>query len=152
MSLRLLSWCSLLAVLIVLAVPLAQAQPSAPEELQGMVGKDYADLSWQTVPGADYYVLYRGDMDEMVPIANLYAPYTSFHNTQLEEGETYLYYVTAVEGGNESAPSNTVSLTVPAKESQVELLPIIALILSAIAIQVCLVMLLYMFKTNFRLK
>ncbi|MCX6650629.1 MAG: fibronectin type III domain-containing protein [Methanomassiliicoccales archaeon] len=148
----LLPCCSLLAIIILLTVPLAQAQPSAPEGLQATVGKDYVDLSWQAVPGADYYVLYRGDLDEMVPIANLYPPFTAFHNSGLEEGSTYLYYVTAVDGGEESSPSNTVSVTVPPKENESVMLSIIALILSAIAIQVCVVLLLYHFKMNMKLK
>jgi hypothetical protein len=88
----------------------------------------------------------------MEVVANITAPITAYHDRDLDDGSNFIYYVTAVNGDGESGPSSSVSATVPAKESVDILLPIIALVLSAIAIQVCVVMLLYTFKSNFRLK
>jgi hypothetical protein len=68
----------------------------------------------------------------------------------MENGSTFLYYVTAVVDGNESAPGNSVSVTVPAREQTEALLPVLALVLAIIAIQVCVVMLLYFFKMKMK--
>ena len=144
---------SLVMVLLVLVAPIVQAAPAPPSGLQAQVGRDYVDLSWQTSEDATNYLVYRsneaGDMDV---VANITAPITAYHDGDLDDGSNFIYYVTAVNGDGESAPSSSVSATVPAKESVDILLPIIALVLSAIAIQVCVVMLLYTFKSNFRLK
>jgi len=151
MAPRSIPLCITLLLVALLAIPSVQAVPEAPEALRATAGNGYADLSWLPVDGAERYLLYRGDMDGMAMIANLSAPFTAFHDAQVEEGESYLYYVTAVVGGEEGAPSNTVAVTVPEEERDF-LLPVLALVISVIAIQVCVVMLLYQFKSNFRLK
>lgn len=138
-----------LCLSILLAVPSVQAA-DAPTELQAQAGRDHVDLSWQPVDDASYYNLYRGDQDQMVIVAKVTAPFTAYHDGGMEDGSTFLYYVTAVVDGNESAPGNSVSVTVPAREQTKVLLPVLALVLAIIAIQVCVVMLLYFFKMKMR--
>lgn len=123
---------------------------SEPIGLQAKADQDYVDLSWQPVDDASYYNLYRGSSGGMAVVANVTAPFTAYHDGGLEDGSTFLYYVTAVVGGDESAPSNSVSVTIPAKEQNEALLPVLALVLSAIAIQVCVVMLMYFFKMKMK--
>lgn len=125
---------------------------AVPNGLQATAGAGYVDLNWQTVPGADQYSVYRGTMESMTPIANVSAPFTAFHDAEVVEGASYLYYVTAWENGTESAPSNSVAITIPAKEGENIVLPVLALVLSVIAIQICIVMLLYFFKQKMQLK
>jgi hypothetical protein len=143
---RSLPLCSLLVLLVLLTIPVVQSLPSSPEGLQATVGEDYVDLCWQPVPDADNYLLYRGNAQEMTLLANVHAPFTAYHDGDLEEGSTLLYYVTAVEGEEESAPGNSISVTVPLKERSDIILPVLAIVLSVIAVQVCVVMLLYFLK------
>jgi fibronectin type 3 domain-containing protein len=134
-----------------MVVPTLQAAPSAPEDLQAEAGKDYVDLGWQTSDDATHYALYRGTgEDDMTRIVNITAPITAYHDAGLEDGSSFIYYVTAVNDDGESEPSNSVSITVPAKEGAENMLPILALVLSAIAIQVCAVMLLFFFKMKMK--
>lgn len=152
MSPRLPTLLLSLALVLLMFLPAAQAVPSSPEGLQAVVGRDYVDLSWQPVDDAEHYNVYRGSIDEMVLIANLSAPFTAYHDGGLEDGSTFLYYVTAMQGGNESAPGNSVSVTVPAKESADVLVPVLAIVLSVIAIQMCVIILMVNFKSKFQLK
>jgi len=85
-------------------------------------------------------------------LVNVTVPFTSYHDTNVEEGGNYVYCVTAWQELNESVPSNTVSVTVLAQEEDVPVLPILALVLSIIAVQVCIVMLLYFSKLKMQLK
>lgn len=64
----------------------------------------------------------------------------------------YLYYVTAWSNGTEGAPSNTVSVTVLAEGEGNIILPVLAIVLSIIAVQICIVMLLYFSKQKMQLK
>jgi len=152
MSLRLPTLLLSLAIVLLLLVPASQALPSSPEALEATVGRDYIDLCWQPVAGADSYNLYRGDMNEMVLLANISAPFTAYHDGDLEDGSTFMYYVTTMEGENESVPGNSVSVTVPAKQSADILVPVLAIVLSVIAIQICVVLLMVNFKSKFQLK
>lgn len=142
-----------LFVVILLAVPSVHATPDAPAGLRSEVGMDYVDLSWQTVDNASYYLVYRStDAGNMVNIANVTAPITAFHDGELEDGNSFIYYVTAVDDDGESVPGSSIATTVPSKQSNDVLIPVIAMILSIIAIQVCAVMLLYLFKSKMRLQ
>jgi hypothetical protein len=154
MSLRsIFSAISLVTVLLLLVATTAQAAPVTPSDLQVQVGRDYVDLWWLSSEGATNYLVYRSNQaGEMEVVANITAPITAYHDSDLDDGSNFIYYVTAVNGDGESAPSSSVSATVPVKESVDSLLPVIALVLSAIAIQVCVVMLLYFFKMNMKLK
>lgn len=153
MSLRKFTYLLPLAIIaLLLTLPSVIAETSPPGALQAEVGRDYVDLGWQPVPGAESYNVYRGSPSGMTLLANVSAPFTSYHDGGLEDGLTFTYHITAVEGGNESAPSNSLTVTVPAKESVDALLPILAIVLSVIAIQICVIMLMVMFRKNFSLK
>ncbi|MHC1709936.1 MAG: hypothetical protein AB9819_05960 [Methanomassiliicoccales archaeon] len=88
----------------------------------------------------------------MEQVANVTAPFTAYHDGDVSEGTNYLYYVTTWDNGNESAPSSTLSITVPAEQEDNIILPVLAIVLSIIAIQVCIVMLLYFSKQKMQLK
>ena len=153
MSLRKFAYLLPLAIIaLLLTFPSAIAETSPPGALQAGLGRDYVDLSWQPVPGADSYNVYRGSPSGVTLLANVSAPFTSYHDGGLEDGVTFTYYITAVEGGEESAPGNSLSVTVPARERTDALVPILAIVLSVIAIQICVVMLMVIFKKNFSLK
>ncbi|TFG56648.1 MAG: fibronectin type III domain-containing protein [Methanomassiliicoccus sp.] len=153
MSVRsLLLFCLVMTLSLSLAVPCLQAVPASPGELQAEIGRDYVDLWWQPSGNATNYIVYQGTgADDMAPIANVTAPITAYHDGGLEDGTTRIYYVIAVNEEGESGPGMSIVATVPAKESNELLLPVLAIVLSIIAIQVCVVMLLYHFKTKMRL-
>lgn len=138
-------------MLLLLLVPCTVGALSPPE-LQATAGVGYVDLNWNAVAGADNYTVYRLDGGELVPLVDVRAPFTSYHDTEVRGGDTYLYGVTAWVEGNESGMSNTVSITVPARERGDVVLPILAIVMSLIAVQVCVVLLLYFAKIKFQLK
>lgn len=90
--------------------------PAAPTNLEAaLVAGPEVDLSWDAVAGADSYILERqvgaGAWAELSTPAGTSdtdaGPFTA--------GVRYRYRVRAVDGGDESAPSNEVALTpVPA--------------------------------------
>ena len=141
-----------ISVSLLLVMPAGQCLVPSPEGLQATIGRDYVDLNWQPVPEAEYYQLYRGDHQEMALLANVSFPFTSYHDGGLEDGSSFTYYVTAINGDNESSPSNSVSVTVPLKESQDVFVPVLAIVLSVIAIQICAIMIMATFKSKMRLK
>ena len=152
MSHRALIAAALVFIIAALCFAPSISATNAPSGLQATAGVGYIDLSWQTVPGADYYYLYRGNGDGMTPVANLTAPITAYHDGDVDEGVNYLYYVTAWDNGTQSAPSNTISVTVLSEDEDSVILPVLAIVLSVIAIQVCVVMLLYFFKQKTQIK
>lgn len=84
---------------------------SHPLNLEAMAGGNYVNLSWEepwygsdTVTG---YKIYRnGVFIAEVPATQLY-----FNDTNVVYGQTYTYYVTAINETAESAPSNEVQAT-----------------------------------------
>jgi len=140
------------SVSLLLILPAGLGLDTPPQGLQATVGSDHVDLNWQTVPEAQYYLLYRGDQLGMSLLANVSHPFTSYHDGGLEDGSSFTYYVTAVSAENESSPSNSVSVTVPLKESQDVFVPVLAIVLSVIAIQICAIMIMATFKGKMRLK
>jgi len=136
---------------IMLLMPSAAGTTPSPE-LSATAGIGYVDLNWNAMPGAENYTVYRANAGELVPLTNITAPFTSYHDTGVEAGENYVYCVTAWEGENESTLSNTVTITVPAKEKNDVILPVLAIVLSVIAVQICIVMLLYFSKQKLMLK
>lgn len=139
----------LLAVLIF--APSATGVTASPE-LQATAGVGYVDLNWNAVADADGYTIYRLGDGGLQRLVNVTVPFTSYHDTNVEEGDNLVYCVTAWNELNESAPSNTVSVTVLAEEKDNVILPILAIVLAIIAIQVCIVMLLYFSKLKMQLK
>lgn len=152
MSHRAFIAAALVFILAALCFAPSASATNAPSGLQATAGVGYIDLSWQTVPGADNYHLYRGNGDGMTPVANITAPITAYHDGDVDEGVNYLYYVTAWNNGTQGAPSNAISVTVLSEEKDSVILPVLAIVLSVIAIQVCVVMLMYFFKQKTQLK
>ena len=150
MSTRSIFSFSLIMILaLLLATPCLLAAPTSPGDLQVEVGRDYVDLWWQPSGNATNYIVYRGTgVNDMASIANVTAPITAYHDGDLEHRTTHIYYVTAVNEEGESGPGMSIIATVPVKESNEIILPILAMVLSVIAIQICVVMLLYHFKTK----
>jgi hypothetical protein len=66
-------------------------------------------LSWTSSPGAPAYNIYRSTPDNthFTRIASVSQP--SFNDANLGVSNIYYYYVTAVNGNEESSPSNSVS-------------------------------------------
>ncbi|HPM05053.1 MAG TPA: choice-of-anchor J domain-containing protein [Candidatus Cloacimonas sp.] len=83
---------------------------SPPQNLSGSSDGTAVNLQWQ-IPAtgtASYYKIYRNSSFQ----ANCLV--TSFRDTEVQQGQTYFYYVTAVTAsGSESNPSNLISVSVP---------------------------------------
>ncbi|HQN76184.1 MAG TPA: fibronectin type III domain-containing protein [Methanomassiliicoccales archaeon] len=152
MPVRPLLATALILVLASLCMAPSLLATEAPSGLQATAGAGYVDLNWQAVAGADKYYVYRGVVDEMELIGSVSANFTSYHDGDVDEGSNYLYYVTAWDNGTQSAPGNSVSVTVPAEEKNSIILPVLAIVISIIALQVCVVMLLYFAKLKLQLK
>ena len=87
--------------------------PASPVELVAVAGKEEVTLNWNNVAGATSYNLYWSTtanltMDTATKIAGVASPYV---HTGLTDDVTYYYFVTAVIGGFESPPSQTVFAT-----------------------------------------
>ncbi len=86
--------------------------PDAPDGLDAAVGDGSVDLTWDAVPGAAGYFVYRSPVTgggyerlTLEPLADL-----AFRDDTVANGSLYYYVVTAVDHkGNESARSNEVS-------------------------------------------
>ena len=152
MSVRPFIATALIFVLAALCIAPSISAAENPSGLQATAGVGYVDMNWQPVSGADRYYIYRGTVDEVTLIGSVSANFTSYHDADVSEGANYLYYVTAWDNGTESAPSNSISITVPVGEEANIILPVLAIVLSVIAIQVCIVMLLYFSKQKTQLK
>ncbi|AGB04610.1 putative protease [Aciduliprofundum sp. MAR08-339] len=95
--------------------------PSAPQNLQASAGNGYVQLSWQAPSnngGAAIteYKIYRGTSSG----GESYLTETSslsYNDTSVTNGQTYYYYVTAVNSAGESPASNEVSATPQAPPS-----------------------------------
>ncbi|MHC1680207.1 MAG: hypothetical protein AB9860_03030 [Methanomassiliicoccales archaeon] len=140
-----------LLLVFLLFVPSTAGATTSPE-LKATAGVGYVDLNWNTVVEADGYTVYRLGDSGLERLVNVTVPFTSYHDSDVEEGGNYIYCVTAWQEDNESAPSNTVSITVPNEEEDNVIIPVLAIVLSIIAIQVCIVMLLYFSKQKMQLK
>lgn len=151
MSTRAIAASAIIFLLTVILLAPPVAGDAASPELQATAGIGYVDLNWNAVDDADGYTIYRLGDGGLQRLVNVTVPFTSYHDTNVEEGGNYVYCVTAWQELNESAPSNTVSVTVLAEED-VPVLPILAIVLSIIAVQVCIVMLLYFSKLKMQLK
>jgi fibronectin type 3 domain-containing protein len=97
---------------------LVPSAPSPPQNLVASAGDSYVDLSWD-VPTDDGglpitgYNIYRGMTSGGESyIDNVSAPTITYHDPAVIIGETYYYYVTAVNIIGESDPSNEISITI----------------------------------------
>jgi predicted alpha-1,2-mannosidase len=88
--------------------------PRAPANLVAVAGDGLVTLSWVTSAGAAYYNIYRGTSpggEDSTPIAAGVTA-TAFTDTGLpNDGTTYYYVVTAVNGFGESDRSNEAAAT-----------------------------------------
>lgn len=80
-----------------------------PSNLMAMPGDESIELVWNEVYDIDNYNVYKDG--SMVPVASPVEPY--FLDEDVENFTTYTYYVTCVysESGEESNPSNMVTVT-----------------------------------------
>ncbi len=86
-----------------------------PHNLQASAGDGYVDISWD-VPDTDCgypitgYKIYRGtssgDESHLVSVGT---PEISYKDTAVTNGQTYHYYVTAINDAGESSPSSEAS-------------------------------------------
>jgi hypothetical protein len=127
------------------------AYPAAPTGLRAVAGVDYVDVSWST-PSADggsnitKYIVRRqaassGEsvlFDVQVNSSNV--PVTSVHD-QASSGDVYTYNIIAATKTGESAYSDSVTVTSPAKNinDNSGLVSVFALVLAVIAIQIAIV-------------
>ena len=96
------------------AMPTASTSPLvAPKNLAAAAANGSVTLTWDAVPDAQSYTLYWSTAVGVTPqngtaIANVSSPYI---HASVSNGQTYHYVVTALRGGQESAPSSAVSAT-----------------------------------------
>ncbi len=88
------------------------SKPSAPLYLHAIAGDGFVNLTW-TNPSFDgaspitEYRIYRdGVLIKIIPASQLW-----FNDTKVNNGQTYTYYVTAVNAAGESPKSNEVQAT-----------------------------------------
>ncbi|MBL0387830.1 hypothetical protein JJB07_14410 [Tumebacillus sp. ITR2] len=80
--------------------------PVAPSDLTGTAGDAQVALTWTAPNGAMSYNVYRDGLQiNTAPVTS-----TTFVDTNLTNGTSYSYYVTAVNASGESGASNTISL------------------------------------------
>ena len=89
--------------------------PSPPTGVSATADNKQVTISWNEVPGATSYNLYWSTVSGVnkatgTRISNVTAPYT---HTGRENGTTYYYVVTAVNGYGESSESSEVSARPP---------------------------------------
>lgn len=97
------------------------APPLAPENLSAVPGKKQMMLTWSPTPGASAYNVYRSSIvnrEAMQPVAAALAG-TRFVDTNISNGLTYFYTVTAHNDGGESprAPEVRAGRGLPAAPS-----------------------------------
>ena len=79
-----------------------------PDNLTAIAGDELVYLSWDEIEEASEYNVYRDE--EVDPIASVTDLF--YEDTGLTNGQGYSYYVTAIyaDSGDESVPSNTVTV------------------------------------------
>lgn len=86
--------------------------PSAPSGLSASVSDGYVTLSWQAVPDAEYYEIWRAS-SEFVLIAKVAANQTSYIDKTVTRGKSYQYKIIAVDKAGNRSQAAFVSITVP---------------------------------------
>jgi fibronectin type 3 domain-containing protein len=85
------------------------AAPAAPTNLTATPGGGQITLSWNAVPTATSYRVYRATTGSFTRIATIST--TSYTNTGLGNATTYKYYVRARNNSGEGPASPTVTVT-----------------------------------------
>ena len=95
------------------------ALPAAPQNVKAVAGNQQATISWDAVPGATSYNLYRATSPGAETTTPLVAGITgtSRVNTGLTGGQTYYYKVIALNAGGVSPLSAEASTTIPASSA-----------------------------------
>lgn len=95
---------------VVSATPAAEPAPDAPAGLKATAGNAEVKLSWNAVKGAESYNVKRADSAQgpFETIADSVTR-TSFTDTDVKNGSTYYYVVSANNKSGESSDSNAVS-------------------------------------------
>jgi fibronectin type 3 domain-containing protein len=91
------------------AVQVQTPVPAAPINLTATAGSAKVALSWSPSDGATGYNIYRGTASGGETLIKSGVTGTSFTNTNLTNGKTYFYEVTAVNSAGQSALSTEVS-------------------------------------------
>jgi len=110
-------------------------QPSSPEctrPAQPAVAVvprcDRLDLTWNSVPGANQYEIFRGELrleQALFPVASIAGDQTSFSDTEVAPGADYWYVVMAVDAaGCESTIENPVA-------AQLQSQPVLSIVAAA---------------------
>ena len=93
--------------------------PAAPKNVQAIAGGTSVSLLWEANTEADFggYLVLRGEApgDKLSPLTKSPITETSFNDTTVRRGRTYVYEVIAVDKqapANRSAPSNRVEETI----------------------------------------
>ena len=94
----------------------AQALPVAPI-LKGTVGAGVVNLTWNLVAGASWYNVYRGDQNgNSTSLVDYDETTTGFHDTTVNNGQTYTYFVYAVNAAGQGASSSGLQITAGAAD------------------------------------
>ena len=120
--------------------------PSVPQNLRATAGDGYVLLRWNA-PADDggssitEYKIYRGTSSGgETYLASVSASSTSYNDTDVTNGKICWYYVTAMNSGGESQPSNEISATqtsaasAPQNLSMLWLFGIIAIIMGIVSV------------------
>lgn len=93
------------------ATPSTGQVPAVPTNLTATAGDSQVSLTWNAVPDATGYNLYRGTSSggEVLYLSNISS--NSYLDISLPNGTTYYYQVTAVNDAGESGRSSEVSAT-----------------------------------------
>lgn len=94
--------------------------PAAPTGLAAPSPTKAPALTWNAVSGATQYKVYRDGGS--TPIATVTQP--SYTDTTVTPDGTHTYYVTAVNSGGQSSPSNTISVIVDTTRPVVSVTPV----------------------------
>ena len=103
--------CSAYATAATVAVPLVPAVPTGLFQIDNSTSQ--AALRWTAASGATGYNVYRrvSGAGSYSQIASNHAVNAYFVDSGLSGGSAYDYYVTAINGGGESAASNVITAT-----------------------------------------
>lgn len=93
----------------VAATPIAP--PGAPGGVTANAGGGQVRLDWDPVPGAEGYVVWRAGDKDGEPAAVAHVRETTFTDTKVVDGTTYLYSLIAVNSSGDSPASHLVSAT-----------------------------------------
>jgi hypothetical protein len=103
----------------VCVTPVDKFAPSPPKNVQAISGGGGVSLLWEanTEPDFGGYLVLRGEApgDKLSPLTPAPISDTSFNDTTVRRGRTYVYEVVAVDKqtpANRSAPSNRVEETI----------------------------------------